>query len=325
MHTLQRQTKLRLDRISAKITQITEEMGVDVDEATHTDLVDIMEENRGIVSADFPENSFQKLFWEQQQKAASLKNARSMRWHPLMIKWCLYLRHLSSRAYETLRDSGCIVLPSQRTLRDYTYYVQSSTGFSAEVDKQLIDATKPDQAKEWEKCVVLVMDEMHLREDLVYDKHSGALIGFANIGDTNEQLLQFQQLVERDETTDDQPLAKTVLVFMVRGLFSSLQFPYSQFPCATLSGDLLFDPFWEAVYRLERIGLKVLAATADGASANRRLMKIHKTKCKHGEVVYKVTNPYTAEKRQLYFFSDPNKNCEKCLGKFQKKSLGEQH
>ena len=180
MHTLQRQTKLRLDRISAKITQITEEMGVDVDEATHTDLVDIMEENRGIVSADFPENSFQKLFWEQQQKAASLKNARSMRWHPLMIKWCLYLRHLSSRAYETLRDSGCIVLPSQRTLRDYTYYVQSSTGFSAEVDKQLIDATKPDQAKEWEKCVVLVMDEMHLREDLVYDKHSGALIGFAN-------------------------------------------------------------------------------------------------------------------------------------------------
>ena len=49
----------------------------------------------------------------------------------------------------------------------------------------------------------------------------------------------------------------------------------------------------------------MLAATADGASANRRLMKIHKTKSKHGEVVYKVTNPYAAEKRQLYFFSDP--------------------
>ena len=29
------------------------------------------------------------------------------------------------------------------------------------------------------------MDEMHIREDLVYDKHTGALIGFANIGDIN--------------------------------------------------------------------------------------------------------------------------------------------
>ena len=66
------------------------------------------------------------------------------------------------------------------------YIVQSTTGFSVKVDKQLIDATKPDQAKEWEKCVVFVMDEMHLREDLVYNKHSGALIGFANIGDTTK-------------------------------------------------------------------------------------------------------------------------------------------
>lgn len=230
-----------------------------------------------------------------------------MRWHPLMIKWCLYLRHLSGRAYETLRDSGCIALPSQRTLRDYTYYVRSCTGFSAQVDKQLMEATKTDKNEEWGKCVILVMDEMYLREDLVYDKHSGALIGFANIGDTNQHLLQFQQLVESDADTciDHQPLAKTMFVFMVRGVFSSLQFPYAQFPFATVSGELLFDPFWEAVRRLEMIGLKVVAATADGASTNRRLMKIHRTHCKRGEVVYKVVNPYAPEKRYLYFISDP--------------------
>lgn len=99
----------------------------------------------------------------------------------------------SGRAYDTLRDSGCVTLPSQRTLRDYTYYVRSSTGFSDEIDKQLLDAAMREKAKELNRYVVLVLDEMYLKEDLVYDKHSGALIGFVNIGETNKLLLEFEQ------------------------------------------------------------------------------------------------------------------------------------
>ena len=38
-----------------------------------------------------------------------------------LCRWCLYLRHLSSSAYELLRDSGVVKLPSQRTLRDCTH------------------------------------------------------------------------------------------------------------------------------------------------------------------------------------------------------------
>ena len=30
---------------------------------------------------------------------------------------------------------------------------------------------------------MLVIDEMYIKEDLVYDKNSGALIGFANLGE----------------------------------------------------------------------------------------------------------------------------------------------
>ena len=37
------------------------------------------------------ENLFSRLFWEQQFEAAKLKDAHTMRWHPLMIRWCLYL------------------------------------------------------------------------------------------------------------------------------------------------------------------------------------------------------------------------------------------
>ena len=60
--------------------------GVKVDNDTNSDLLGLLK--KGL---KYDDNSFQKLFWKQQMKAASLKNTRSIKWHPLMIKWCLYL------------------------------------------------------------------------------------------------------------------------------------------------------------------------------------------------------------------------------------------
>ena len=77
-----------------KITEKTEVDGVTLDSHTHDDMLSIMKSSE--LSEYFetlPEDSFRKLFWSQQLKAGSLKNARSMKWHPLMIRWCLSLRH----------------------------------------------------------------------------------------------------------------------------------------------------------------------------------------------------------------------------------------
>jgi len=122
----------------------------------------------------------------------------------------------------------------------------------------LVKAAKLETCPDCEKCVLLLLDEMHIREDIVFDRHSGAMIGFANLGEINEHLLCFERsLCSEDKPADPQPV-KTMLVFMVRGLFNSLQFAYAQFPSADLSGELLYDPFWEAVMRLENCGLKVI-------------------------------------------------------------------
>ena len=59
---------------------------------------------------------------------------------------------LSGKAYEMIGDSGCISLPSH-----YTHFVQSTSGFSAEVDSQLIRASQVSTAEDWAKCVYLVM------------------------------------------------------------------------------------------------------------------------------------------------------------------------
>ena len=86
-----------------------------------------------------------------------------------------------------------------------------------------MSAAKIEEGMEWKKCVMLVMDEMYIKEDFIYNKHSRALIGFANLGDTNEQhLLKLQHLVEGDNSQcDDQQLAKTMFVFMVCGISSN--------------------------------------------------------------------------------------------------------
>ena len=157
----------------------------------------------------------------------------------MMIKWCIYLRHQSNKAYETLRESGCIYLPSQHTLRDYTNRVRAGSGFSSEVDSLLMSTAKLNTSHDWQKLVVLLLDEMHIKEDLVYNKHTGIriavqcchnvfitssihtgqMIGFTNLGELNNHLMTFERMVEGEG--DSNILAKSMMVFMVRGLFTT--------------------------------------------------------------------------------------------------------
>ena len=70
----------------------------------------------------------------------------------------------------------------------------------------------------------------------------GALVGFTNIGEVNSHLADFERSLEGEQVEDK--LADHMLVLMVRGLFTVLQFPYAQFPCTDLSGEHMYDPFW---------------------------------------------------------------------------------
>jgi len=299
LHCENKIAKLQVSRLEKKIMELVATNGIQLDNGLHDDMKEIVAEATNEIHQSFQPNTFQRLFWDQQRRASSLNDSRSMKWHPLVVKWCLYLRHQSSKSYETLRKSGIIKLPSQRTLRDYTHYVETKIGFSAEVDQHLVEVA--DLSKDLNKYVTLVMDEMHVKEELVYDKHEGCLIGFVNLGSINNQLMEYEAALSQDTT--DRPLASSMLVLMVRGLFQKLNYPYAQFACANLSGDQMFDPVWQAVSRLERLGFYVLALTCDGATPNRKLLKLHAGK---GDgMVYKVPNPYANDSRWLYFISDP--------------------
>ena len=51
---------------------------------------------------------------------------------------------------------------------------------------------------------------------------------------------------------------------MLVSLFYKLNYLYAQFGCNGSSGDLMFNPVWEAISRLERLGFCVLGLTCDG-------------------------------------------------------------
>ena len=116
---------------------------------------------------------FMKLFWEEQQKYVQSSSKSSIRYHPMIIKYCLNLAAKSSSTYSDLRYdlktvSGILVLPSLRTLRDYTNHIKPTRGFNPAVIKEL--AIKTSSFQPMERFVSIIFNEMKIQEDLVRDK-----------------------------------------------------------------------------------------------------------------------------------------------------------
>lgn len=317
MNTPQKQRKMKnlqaraysaeqeVKKLQEYIKSSTEKNGVLVDENLHNDLQAVMTDQSEEINRLFPEGSFRRLFWDEQLKMAKLQNSKNMRWHPMMIRWCLNLKLLSSSAYHALRSSGFLKLPSERTLRDYTHFVKTRPGFQAEVDSMLVREARLSELPEWKKHIVLLLDEMKIKESLVYDKHESNIVGFVNLGEVNDQLARFEREASNNSEQSCGEVATHILTVMVRGIFVRLRFPYAHFLTTGVAGDYIYLIVWEAIERLERLGFKVLVITADGASANRKFFRMHQsTSCSKDDLCYKTTNPYAVDERVLYFVSD---------------------
>ena len=132
-----RTSREEIKKLRERIKEASKRFGETIDDGFHSDLISIMKKNQTPINEAYPEGSFARLFWEEQFKAGSVVDARQMRWHPAMIKWCLNLLLMSGSSYRAMRSSGFKKLPSERTLHDYTNYFEIKPGFQDEVDEQL--------------------------------------------------------------------------------------------------------------------------------------------------------------------------------------------
>ena len=83
-----------------------------------------------------------KLFWQEQQKYITLSSPSCIRYHPMIIKFCLNLVAKSPSAYKDFpydnkTGTGVLVLPSLRTLRDYKNYIRPTRGFNPDIVNEL--------------------------------------------------------------------------------------------------------------------------------------------------------------------------------------------
>jgi len=114
LHSNARICKQQISRLHAHIDDLIYQRSITVKDDISKHLKDITEQYSSKVTECHPEGSFA---WDSQYKALSVKNMKSMRCDTVVIRWCLYLCHLSgSSAYEMLRESGVIKLPSQMTI-----------------------------------------------------------------------------------------------------------------------------------------------------------------------------------------------------------------
>ena len=141
-------------------------------------------------------------------------HSRGMRWHPLIIRWCLTIYDTSAATYKQLanRKINFLRLPHVNTLNKYSNFTKSKTGFNPDILKELVLDAGLEKIPDYKKNVAVCYDEMKIKSNLVYSRTSGKMIGF-----TEMALLKFktfQEKLEKEQSPDklDRELASHVMV-----------------------------------------------------------------------------------------------------------------
>ena len=100
-------------------------MGIGISESFEKDVLSIMG------GQSLEATPHMKFFWQQQMKLLqSTKMGR--RYHPQIIRFALSIHSKSPSAYREIRDSGALVPPSERVLREYKNYFKLKAGINKE-------------------------------------------------------------------------------------------------------------------------------------------------------------------------------------------------
>ena len=153
-----------------------------------------------------------------------------MLWRPLIIRWCLSTYHIPLAAYKQLpsRKINFSRLPHVNTLNNYNDFAKPQTDFHPDILKELVLDAGLEKIPEYKKNVAICYDEVKMKCSLAYSRTSEKMIDFIGTKNMNDELKTFPEKLEREESPDklDGELASHVLVYMVRGNFSNLSYPF---------------------------------------------------------------------------------------------------
>ena len=242
-------------------------------------------------------DQFLPVLLNDQAKALTVPK-RQMRWHPLIIKWCLRMFTKSHAAYDDLRESGFLNLPSGRLLSDYKNLSSPLSGWQS--------STLAEMKLKFEKTKVgkrgqlggLFFDEVKIKEGLVFNPSTFELVGFTDLDDDETELPSIGQLKESDSRPENK-LATHFLQFYFKSLFAKFDFPCAFFLTRGVTAQKLNRLFWQGVSILHGFDFTILLACCDGAPENRAFMNMNGNNASHS----RCYNPFS--RKPLFFISDP--------------------
>lgn len=175
----------------------------------------------------FSSDQFFAVLLNDQAKALTVPK-RQMRWHPLVIKWCLRMFSKSHAAYEDLRESGFLKLPSGRLLSDYKNFSSPRSGWQTSTLSEMKQKFEKTKIGKRGQLGGLFFDEVKIKEGLVFDPSTFELVGFTDLDDDETNLPSVGQLNESDSKPENK-LATHVLQFYFKSLFGKFDFPCAFF------------------------------------------------------------------------------------------------
>ena len=124
-----------------------------------------------------------------------------------------------------ISSSGSLKLLHLLILSKYISFTDIITRLNPDIIEILVAEIKWTEMRDHEGNCSLLLDEMKIKSGLMPSRTTGKLIGFLEIGDINNELLDF----ERKFWGKEIDLATQILALMGRGIFSHFSFATEYF------------------------------------------------------------------------------------------------
>ena len=238
----------------------TLEKSIPLSEEDHDDLEQIL---NLVLKMDVPEN-FAILLKSQLNNCKKGIDIHQRRWDPKIISLCLTLFIRSPQAYNDLKKSGFLELPSKRLLQYYKNSVKQTPGFNKGNLTWMMKEMEKQNVSEFGRHGGIIIDEMSIQDDLIITKSGDSwnIVGFVDMDRVNNNI----DIISKNKKTVE--LATHALQFVFHGL-TGFRWPVAYFGSCTATAHQLYNTFWKCVDLMDDHGFTIDYVMADGASTNR--------------------------------------------------------
>ncbi|XP_034254904.1 uncharacterized protein LOC117653377 [Thrips palmi] len=281
-----------LEKRCVKIKLLLEKCAVPIDNKLSKDLLDILEDLKNPTSV-------QQQFIDMQEELAAQKRATGMKWYPTLIRYALFMRSTSQLG------SGMITLPSGKALFNFSQVL-----FKIKNSFQKADVSCFRDKPYLKNCNligshnIVLIDEINVIDNLVYQKSNSELIGFVKLSDVKCEMDKIEEFIVADKCLDHRPIPSyTMLAYMVKGINNNLREVVGLLDAEDDSPQKVYDATWDVISTLEQNAFKVVGVVTNGSLKTKNFIDLHSGLMLDSGQVYATKN-IAAKDRLIYFFTD---------------------